>query len=228
MNPAPGQSVSTLPSLRPQRDRVMRLVHRRDAQLELLKQKQQQLTDLDAWLETSVRVSDALEHLSQNLFKELLGSIEESLSIALCEVLDQPDLRLKSQVDWKHSKVSVDFVIERNGNEEDIMRGQGGSVANVLSVGLRMFALMSLDKRRHQRFLVLDEQDCWLRPDLVPNLVKIIRDAGRSLGLQVLMISHHDAALFERSADKVFTLKPSPDGVTISEVQQDAPVEEDE
>ncbi len=64
----------------------------------------------------------------------------------------------------------------------------------------------------HRRFLVLDEQDCWLRPDLVPRLVKIVHEAGRALGFQVLMISHHDPALFQRYADKIYQFQRDGDG----------------
>ncbi len=75
-----------------------------------------------------------------------------------------------------------------------------------------MFALTTLDETAHRRFLVLDEQDCWLRPDLVPKLVKIVHDAGKALGFQVLMISHHDIALFERYADRIYQFTPGPEG----------------
>ena len=75
-----------------------------------------------------------------------------------------------------------------------------------------MFALTTLDEARHRRFLVLDEQDCWLRPDLVPKLVKMVHDAGKALGFQVLMISHHDIAIFERYADRIYTLTPDANG----------------
>jgi predicted ATPase len=82
-----------------------------------------------------------------------------------------------------------------------------------------MFALTSQDEREHRRFLVLDEQDCWLRPDLVPMLVKIVHDAGNALGFQVLMISHHDMAFFERWADKVYRFTPVAEGaVRVEEV----------
>jgi hypothetical protein len=65
----------------------------------------------------------------------------------------------------------------------------------------------------------LDEQDCWPRPDLVPNLVKMVRDAGRALGFQVLMISHHDVSIFERYADKIYQFSPAGDGsVNVREV----------
>ncbi len=175
-------------------------------------------SDLEAvrkYLALSARVTEALETLNQQLFRQLLGVIEEKLTIALQEVLEQP-IVLKAAVEWKRNAASVDFWIERDGNREDILRGQGGSVANILSVGLRMFALTTLDDRAHRRFLVLDEQDCWLHPDLVPRLVKIVHDAGRALGFQVLMISHHHADSFKQYADRIYRLVVTKDaGVTV-------------
>ena len=106
-------------------------------------------------------------------------------------------------------------------------RRQGGSVANILSVGLRMFALTSLDEGQHRRFLVLDEQDCWLRPDLVPRLAKIVRDAADALGFQVLMISHHDVAVFEQYADRIYQFSVGEEGAVNVELFNTAPDEPD-
>lgn len=164
-----------------------------------------ELEEIRKYLALSERVTEALDSLSQQLFRELLDVIEHKLTIALQEVLEQP-IALKSGVDWKRNAASVDFWIEREGNKEDIMKGQGGSVANILSVGLRLFALTTLDESRHRRFLVLDEQDCWLHPDLVTPLVKIIHEAGRALNFQILMVSHHDSDLFRGYADRVYRL----------------------
>ena len=166
-----------------------------------------QLEETRKYLSVAERVTAALEDLSQQLFREVLHVVEEKLTIALQEILEQP-IKLCAKVDWLRGAAAVDFWVERDGNREDIMKGQGGSVANILSVGLRMFALATLDEKAHRRFLVLDEQDCWLRPDLVPRLVKIIRDAGKALGFQVLMISHHDAESFRQYADRVYRLVP--------------------
>ncbi|MEQ1933600.1 MAG: hypothetical protein ABL962_06945, partial [Fimbriimonadaceae bacterium] len=109
----------------------------------------------------------------------------------------------------------VEFFITRNGHQEDALRAQGGSVVNILSVGLRIVALqmMSLNQAEtHRKFLVLDEPDAWLRPDLVPKLVAIIRDAGEKLGFQTILISHHDLSLLEPFADKVYRFEPQVDG----------------
>jgi len=170
-----------------------------------------QFEELRAYVTIAEQVTSALEQLSQQLFEQLLGLVQEKLTIALQEILEQP-IALKAEADFQRGAAAVHFWIERDGNQEDINRGQGGSVANILSVGLRMFALTTLDGAKHRRFLVLDEQDCWLKPELVPRLVKMVHDAGQALGFQVLLISHHDVALFERYADKIYQFTPKPNG----------------
>ncbi len=166
---------------------------------------------LNAYLAIADQVTAALEQLNQQLFRQLLALVEEKLTIALQEILEQP-ISFHADADFKRGAATVEFWIERDGNREDVLRGQGGSVANILSVGLRLFALTTLDPQQHRRFLVLDEQDCWLRPDLVPKLVKIVHDAGAALGFQVLLISHHDVAIFEQYADKIYQCMPAGSG----------------
>jgi hypothetical protein len=193
------------------RKRVDRLSHKRDDRVVQTQRLAKEFHELNRYLAVADQVSGALEQLSQQLFQQLLGVVEEKLTIALQEILDQP-LKFCAHADFKRGAATVEFHIERDGHTEDVLRGQGGSVANILSVGLRMFALTTLDAQRHRRFLVLDEQDCWLRPDLVPKLVKIVREAGRALGFQVLLISHHDVAVFEHYADRIYRFIPRADG----------------
>lgn len=179
--------------------------------------KESRLAEVEAYLARAPRVEAALQVLSRAMFLELVETLEVKLTMALEEVLEQP-LTFKAKADVKRGTATVEFSIQRDGAEEDIMRGQGGSVANVLSVGLRMFALATLDPQKHRRFLVLDEPDGWLRPELVPRLVKIIRDAGKALGFQVVLISHHDSPALRDLADRVYSFEPQPDGsVRVSE-----------
>lgn len=165
-----------------------------------------ELEKLAKYLQTAEKVSVALEKLNQDLFSTLLGTVQEKITIALQEILEQP-ITFHAQAGFSRNSASVEFWVERNGKPEDLINGQGGSVANIVSVCLRLFALTTLDEATHRRFLILDEQDCWLRADLVPKLVKIIHDASRALGFQVLMISHHERHLFEQYADKIIELQ---------------------
>lgn len=208
------------------RQRLERLAGRREERRREFVETQQRLSELGTYLAISDNVTDALEMLSQRLFKELLHVVEDKITIALQEILEQP-IRLRADADFKRGTATVDFWIEREGNREDVYRGQGGSVANILSVGLRLFALTTLDPAQHRRFLVLDEQDCWLRPDLVPKLVRIVQQAGRALGFQVIMISHHDLSVFEGFADKIYQFTPLMGGVVeVNEVAKRAAVED--
>jgi DNA repair exonuclease SbcCD ATPase subunit len=181
----------------------------REARAKLLKETEDYLTLAPA-------VESALEKLSEEMFGRLAAVIEKHQTLALQEVLGQP-ITLKIERDFKAKRSTMRFYVERDGQEEDIMRGQGGSVANILSVGLRIFALTQLDPKRHRRFLVLDEQDCWLAPELVPRLVKIVHDVAAALGYQVIMISHHSAACFEPYAQKVCRFVPTGEGVRVEE-----------
>jgi ABC-type glutathione transport system ATPase component len=172
------------------------------------------LKELEAALELAPKVEQALEHLSEELFGRLARTLETHLTRALQEVLEQP-IELKVRRDFKRGSATMKLFIERAGQEEDIIRGQGGSVANVLSVGLRFLALMTLDPKLHRRCLILDEQDCWLAPELVPRLVRLVSQAARSLGFQVIMVSHHEVAVFEQYADRILRVAPTEDGAKV-------------
>ncbi len=214
--PAPPMSPANV------RRRLDRLIVTREERVVRSRRLAARFDVLNGYLTVADKVTLALEQLSEQLFQQLLGVVEEKLTIALQEILDQP-IKFRAEADFKRKMASVDFWIERDGNREDILKGQGGSVANVLSVGLRMFALTTLDPAEHRRFLVLDEQDCWLRPDLVPRLVKIVHEASKALGFQVLMISHHDVALFERYADRIYQLGLNKEGnVEVRQISQPA------
>lgn len=205
------------------RRRADRLLDRRAQLAAESRRVAERLAETQAYLAIAEQVGTALEQLSAELFQQFLNVVQEKLTLALQEILEQP-IALKADSDFKRGTATVDFYIEREGKREDILRGQGGSVANILSVGLRLFALTTLDEKEHRRFLVLDEQDCWLKPELVPRFVKMIRDAGQALGFQILMISHHDVGMFRKYADKIYELRHDATGTVVaSEVSLAAP-----
>ncbi len=197
------------------RIRSVELNARRTLAREQLASEQAKIEALKAIVARGPAVRERLEHLGDELFKSVQSALQHVLSLAIQEVLQEP-VCFAVEITARAGTASLSFSIQRDGMTEDVMRGQGGSVANILSVGLRFFALTQMDTARHRQFLVLDEQDCWLRPDLVPKFVKIVRDATRELGIQTLMISHHDITTFERYADRIYQLRPSADGVRAS------------
>jgi DNA repair exonuclease SbcCD ATPase subunit len=184
-----------------------RLSWERKARLKELEERKAALKLIEAFLEDQPRVAARLESLCSDLFGEILNEVERNLSYALQEIIGQ-DLIVVSSREVQRGKVHINFSIEHDGQPEDILTGQGGSVCNIISVGLRLIALSQLDEREHRRFLVLDEQDCWLRPDLVSHLMSIIYAIARRLNFQILVISHHDVHLFREYADRIYRIVP--------------------
>ena len=164
----------------------------------------------------------ALEELSKTLFGSILDEVEANLTHAVREILGQ-DRVVTSLREVKNNRLQIHFQIQNQGNEneiEDILTGQGGSVCNILSVGLRLIALSRLEQERHRPFLVLDEQDCWLRPALIPRFMQLINEIAARLGLQLLVISHHPIDLFAGAADRIFELRPDREaGAVIRQVK---------
>ena len=163
-------------------------------------------TRAELFLDAAPRAEAVLDELQQALFGEVLAEIETSLSQAVREILGQ-ERTIRSETDIKAGRLTVRLRVEQDGKEEDILVGQGGSVCNILSVSLRLIALSRL--ARHRPFLVLDEQDCWLKPELVPGFMRLIGRIAERLKFQVLVISHHPLDLFVQHAEKVYALAPS-------------------
>ena len=197
---------------------VTALYHKLAGQKDVLEREEalckSEIATLDEFLRLEQKVLEALEKLDGELFKNITTLLETKLSVALQEILEQ-DIRLKVEPVIQGKSIGFKFRTERNGSEEDIMRGNGGSVVNILSVCLRLFALTQLPESTHRRFLVLDEQDCWLQPELIPRFAKIIHEAAKALGFQILVISHHNSSIFQDYADRIFRLHPSNEGVKI-------------
>ncbi len=199
------------PAPEPLRKRFEALRWEQRVLLDRIDRNKRAVAELDAFLEMQPRVADRMDQLSRHLFGDILEEIERNLTYALREILGQ-DLRIVTYKEIKNRKMQVTFGIERGGAPEDILAGQGGSVCNVISVGLRLIALSQLDEREHRRFLVLDEQDCWLRPDLVPRLMAIIHTIAHKLDFQVLVISHHNVDIFREHADRIYRIEPMAGG----------------
>ncbi len=204
----------------PQQEKLRTRFHHLQGQRAALQRdhdaKTHRLAQLSEYLALAPSVDNALQTLSQELFGKIAQIIEHHLTLALQEVLQQP-ITLKVERDFKRGAATMQFHIDRDGQTEDIMRAQGGSVANILSVGLRILALAMLDNKTHQRFLILDEQDCWLAPELVPRLVKIVQQAAKDLHFQIILISHHATGAFAPYADKILRLVPTDEGIRVED-----------
>ena len=113
------------------------------------------------------------------------------MTLALREILEQP-ISFRAEGGFGRGQAQVTFSAERDGNKEDILDGQGGSVANILSVGLRMFALASLDETRHRRVLVLTGADADDREQLCNEDKTVAMMTGASGGADGVGKTRHE------------------------------------
>src|SRR5687767_3938812 len=132
------------------RKKYERLAGQREAMQRQRESRTKLLRETEEFLVLAPAVEAALERLSEEMFGRLSAVIERHQTLALQEVLRQP-ITLKIERDFKAKRSTMRFYVERDGQAEDIMRGQGGSVANILSVGLRIFALTQLDRSEERR-----------------------------------------------------------------------------
>lgn len=148
-------------------------------------------------------VEALIDALAQRAHERSVGHYESLLSALIRDVLPEGGQRAALTLETKRDLPALSLSVVRDDetgqavNPEDILDGNGGSLTNVIVAGLRYIALARSGQRP---FMVLDEPDCWLRPDRVPAFGRVITQLAhnaRGAGIQTLLISHHDPALLD-------------------------------
>lgn len=141
-------------------------------------------------------VKGFLDRLQKREHERAVGAYETLLTAFLNDVLPG-DRSVVMELGSERGAPALDVFLRKGPGKplEDAFEDTGGSVTNILSVGLRVIALLRSDRRK---FLVLDESDCWIKPDLIPGFAKTVAQISKDLGVQILMVSHHEESLFEK------------------------------
>lgn len=142
------------------------------------------------------RIFNALQRRAHD---RSVGAFERLLTAILQDVLpEEGAVRLLPE--YKNNTTWLDVALEKQGELEDLLDGNGGAVTNVVSAGLR-FAALSRTKNR--RLMVLDEPDCWLKTERVPAFVRVIAQVSEQAKTQTFFITHHDTSYFEGQVNVV-------------------------
>lgn len=138
-------------------------------------------------------VEKFMEELQAEAHAKRVGDYEKLLSALVMEVLpgEKP---VGLELEIERGQPSLDIVSRLSADlSEDIFEDEGGAKTNILVLGLRLLAVVVSGMRR---FLVLDEADCWVKNERVPAFYSVVKEAGKKLGTQCFVISHHDTAKF--------------------------------
>lgn len=152
------------------------------------------LTQNKTRIELAPDVKELLDLLQHYQHEKSVGAYERLLTAFLEDVIPG-ERKIKMELTTERGTSALNIFVKKGEDLpcEDAYTGTGGSVSNILSVGLRAISLIRSGKRR---FLVLDEADCWIKPTLIPRFASVVQQMSEKLGIQILMISHHDESAF--------------------------------
>ncbi len=169
------------------------LLGKKSALLEELESIVANVEKAKKWLAKQPDYLKFLQHLQVAIHQKNIGAFSELLTYFVKDVLKK-DKDIIFELYTYHNLPALRIEALNDGQRENIYEGNGGSIANIVSTGLRLIALSRLP---HRKFIVLDEPDCWLKPDHVPFFAKIIGEISEKLKIQTIIISHHDWNYFK-------------------------------
>lgn len=146
------------------------------------------------WLQKQPDYIKFLKQLQEILHQKNIGAFSELLSYFVKDVLQKDTKSINLELYTYHNLPALRIEAVNNGQKESIIEGNGGSIANIVSTGLRLIAL---SRMKNRQFIVLDEPDCWLKPDHIPLFAKIIGEISQKLRIQTIIISHHHWSYFK-------------------------------
>lgn len=127
-----------------------------------------------------------LETIQTKEHQKMVGKFEKWLT-SLYQDVFQEKHEIKFQLHTDYHKTGLDIFLKKGDNLEDVFQGNGGALTNVITTGLKLISVAVTNKN----FLVLDEPDCWMRADLLPRFFNTISQFSKELGIQIVVISHH-------------------------------------
>jgi hypothetical protein len=193
------------------------LTSEKKAITKLFTKKREEVNNAKLRVEIEPELKNFLEKFQKKEQEKLVGINQNLLTAILGDVFgnDVDKRKVIMDIFTERGLPGLSIFIEKNdqGVLEDVYNGSGGAVANILSLGLRAIALIQSKERR---FLVLDEPDCWIKPEIIPEFVQVINQISEKLKIQILMISHHDEVLLNEIPDRLLLEKQEDGAITCS------------
>jgi len=177
--------------------RAIELTSRREYLVEDKVESIGKISDATNYIKNSAEVYQLLEELQLKTQSKEKKLFEGLLTSLLNEVIDGNDDKIYFDSKISRNQSELDIKIISNGKVEDVYKDKGGSIKNIISMGLRFIVL---SRSSNRRFLIFDEADCWLKSKYIPAFSRVIHQLSVKTGVQVVYISHHESYLLKDSA----------------------------
>lgn len=159
------------------------------------------------------KVRAFLESLQHRAHSRGIGMYENLLTTFNREILPQVKKPVVMDLTTERGMPALSIQMGRDEHAEDLWDGSGGSLTNVVSLGLRY---ISLSRSPLRKFLFLDEPDCWMEDARVPDFGRIVAQMAENAKVQTVLITHKSLHLFDRIQHRVH-LEPCPiNGVRVT------------
>lgn len=137
---------------------------------------------------------------------EAISFIENIVNCALLDVFQNPNLKLKLQLNTEGAKTSISTFIEENGELYDIESGRGGGLRDLVSTAI-LICCRALVKPKIELPLLLDESFRFLHSTkdnaFKTNAFKFLREVANKLDMQIILITGEEDKEAINNADNV-------------------------
>jgi hypothetical protein len=183
--------------------KAARLVGAREADTRQLGEWTDKVAQAKARRSLNEEMTRLFEAMQNRAHSRSVGSFEALLSAVLEDVLPGQG-RVRLELSSASNAPNLDIYIDNEGNLEDVLECNGGAVTNVVCTGLRYAAL---SRTKNRRLMVLDEPDCWMKPEHIPDFMRVVADVSLTTKTQTLLISHHETPYFRGRMNVVELVK---------------------
>jgi DNA repair exonuclease SbcCD ATPase subunit len=192
--------------------KAARLVGAREADTRQLAEWTDKVAQAKARRSLSEEMTRLFEAMQTRAHSRSVGSFEALLSAVLEDVLPGQG-RVHLELSSSNNAPNLDIYIDNEGNLEDVLECNGGAVTNVVCTGLRYAAL---SRTKNRRLMVLDEPDCWMKPEHIPDFMRVVAEVSNTTKSQTLLISHHETPYFRGRMNVVELVKGDDGKITAS------------
>lgn len=165
----------------------------RHAQLEMARIAVE-IGECDTLLNRKEDIQHALLALQMKVQARNKGVFEDLLTSLIHDIMpNKADEKIVFTSSMRNNLAALDVDILAKDGLENVSRDRGGSIANIVAMGLRFVVLA---RHPNRRVLFLDEADCHLAEMYIPAFAAVMQQLAHTMGIQVVYISHKPAAYF--------------------------------
>lgn len=171
-----------------------------------IEDNQKSLSKLQKNNKTAEESKEVINKIILSTRNEAIEFIENIVNCALLDVFQNPDLKIKLQLNTEGAKTSISTFIEEKGELYDIESGRGGGLRDLVSTAI-LICCRSLVRPKIELPLLLDESLKFLHSTkdnaFKTNAYKFLRDVANKLNMQIILITGEEDKEAINNADNV-------------------------